>query len=292
MRSFTGKALLLATLAVLPWPLLLVLYGTDPWLVVMIALATFCSVALLLVLARHLQPITVLAGSFAPYSGEGLGGNDDIARLARGIAELRGRDEKLQHRWTARHPVSGISTREHLATAISDHMRADAAPRLLGAIRLADFRRLSIFDPDLAAKALKRFSQRLVASLGSSRSVAHVDRDCFAIWFGDCDPEAAFRVQRPICSMRPASSRIGTNWAGEIMTRSGCRQRINASAPTRHERSTSTSGWKAISSWPRSIAWRRSCSSAKRSRADLAASAGDGDAGARAASGRARVARA
>jgi len=87
--------------------------------------------------------------------------------------------EALEHRWVRR------------LEAIDAHLRSDHAQCFVGAIRFADYKRLSAFDPDAAEAALKQFAVRLAASLGKRRLLAHVDRDCFAILFDGAAPDHA-----------------------------------------------------------------------------------------------------
>ena len=111
------------------------------------------------------------------------------------IAIVAARLEALDHRTTYAHPVTGLPTREPLCETIAADIVADAAtgapPRLMGAIRFVDFDRLAGFDHALANGALEQFARRLVSVTQNGRMVAQVDRDCFAIWFGAADLEAA-----------------------------------------------------------------------------------------------------
>ncbi|MDP1617397.1 bifunctional diguanylate cyclase/phosphodiesterase [Phenylobacterium sp.] len=103
--------------------------------------------------------------------------------------------EALDHRAAHAHPVTGLPTREPLCETIAADVAAErassASPRLLGAIRFVDFDRLAGFDHALANCALEQFARRLVAVTQAGRMVAQVDRDCFAVWFGAADLEAA-----------------------------------------------------------------------------------------------------
>ena len=55
--------------------------------------------------------------------------------------------------------------------------------------------------------------------------------------------QAVFSTQSPSSTIRPVSSAIGMNSAGEIMPRSGWRQRSSASQPLTSSRRRSTTGW-------------------------------------------------
>jgi EAL domain-containing protein (putative c-di-GMP-specific phosphodiesterase class I)/GGDEF domain-containing protein len=107
------------------------------------------------------------------------------------IAMAAARLEALDHRTSHAHPVTGLPTREPLCETIAADIAGGAPSRLMGAIRFVDFDRLAGFDHALANGALEQFARRLVSVTQNGRMVAQVDRDCFAIWFGAADLEAA-----------------------------------------------------------------------------------------------------
>jgi len=194
--SFRAKAVALAALAAAPWPCLWLLGGTAG----SAAFAMVCaaiSVASCVLLARLLRPLEGIARDLKDVviadgaDEREFDGADALAATARGVAHLSGRVHSLQHRWAWRHPMTGLAVRETLIRAIAEDLGHSDRPALLGAIRFADFNRLTAFDPATADAALQLFSDRLAASLGKKRPVAHVDRDSFAIWFGGTEPEAA-----------------------------------------------------------------------------------------------------
>ena len=184
--GFRTKALALVGLAVAPW-LLFALFGLAglPFFL----LGAAASIGAAAMLARLLRPIARTADDLkALVLADGADAHmfeqaDAMVALARGVAHLKSRVHSLQHRWIWRHSLSGLPVREALVRAIADDLARDQPPTLLGAVRFADYNRLTAFDPATADKALKQFADRLVASLGRTRPVAHVDRDCFAIWF-------------------------------------------------------------------------------------------------------------
>jgi len=108
---------------------------------------------------------------------------DEAGILMAGIAEIASKVGNLQHRWVQRHPLTGLPTRELLLIDMAEDLCANPSEMLLGTIRFADYDRLATFDASSAEGALKAFAERLTAATGSKRPVAHVDRDCFAIWF-------------------------------------------------------------------------------------------------------------
>lgn len=200
--GFRTKALALVGLAVAPWPLF-ALFGLAGLPFSLLGAAA--SIGAAAMLARLLGPIARTADDLkALVLADGADAHmfeqaDAIVALARGVAHLKSRVHSLQHRWIWRHSLSGLPVREALVRAITDDLARDQPPTLLGAVRFADYNRLTAFDPATADKALKQFADRLVASLGRTRAVAHVDRDCFAIWFRGTQPEAAAIELRALC---------------------------------------------------------------------------------------------
>ena len=195
----------LATLAIAPWSLSLLLPGTaGRGATLVAALCVFSGLCCLLIAlqlrpvsrtARELKALVIAdgadAGSFADA--------DEIGTISRAAAHLAERMGTIQHRWAWRHGLTGLPVRESLVAAIAEDLRRSDRPALLGAIRLVDYNRLSAFDPHTAEAALQTFSARLAASLGKARPMAHVDRDCFAIWFRGTGPDAAAVELRALC---------------------------------------------------------------------------------------------
>ncbi len=208
MRLVSGaqlktRAMALALLATFPWPLLFLLIP-RPGAALVVALcavsASFCLLIghLLRPLsraARDLRTLAVADGAEAAcFDSAG-----EIATIAISTAYLGERMSAIQHRWAWRHGLTGLPVRESLVAAIAEDLRRSDRPALLGAIRLVDYNRLAAFDPQTAEAALQRFSERLTASLGKARPMAHVDRDCFAIWFGGTAPDVADVELRALC---------------------------------------------------------------------------------------------
>lgn len=88
---------------------------------------------------------------------------------------LRSTEDRIEQR----HALTGLPTREPLLA----RMQVEGAGTL-GLVALNDFDRLCAFDPALADCALKQFAARIVRMVGVERTVAHVDRSHFALWFG------------------------------------------------------------------------------------------------------------
>jgi EAL domain-containing protein (putative c-di-GMP-specific phosphodiesterase class I)/GGDEF domain-containing protein len=204
MPNFKAKVVAIAAAAAAPWPVALLTTNNGFGLVLPILACTIASAALLYFLGRLLDPLSKAAASLRAIPPVGAThdpgpGRDDMITVSEGVAHLVERINGLQHRWVWRHSLTGLPTRESLAAAIADDLRSDLSLTLVGAIRFADYDRLTIFDPVAADAALKRFSERLAGSLGRSRPLAHVDRDCFAIWFRDTEAETAVVEFQALC---------------------------------------------------------------------------------------------
>lgn len=197
-----GTVLVLAALAAAPWAVVGVAGAgrAGPWLV---AICLLASAAMLLALFHALRPIAaaarLLRTRHQDWQDEANADAGDISLLADGTRLLLGRLDALEHRWVQRHALTGLPIRESLLKVIDADLAADAAPALVGVIRFADYKRLAAFDPDAAEAALKQFSEKLAASLGKTRPLAHVDRDCFAVWFRGAAPDQARAELGVIC---------------------------------------------------------------------------------------------
>lgn len=137
-----------------------------------------------LALAHRLAPVGIVAQalreSIDPDEKDDRG--DDAARMVADARSLSLRLNQMRHRMAQRHALTGLPTREPFLN------RLDAAQRtvesgVLGVIRFMDYDRLAAFDQDKADRALAAFSDRLVGAVSHERPLAHVDRDCFALWY-------------------------------------------------------------------------------------------------------------
>jgi EAL domain-containing protein (putative c-di-GMP-specific phosphodiesterase class I)/GGDEF domain-containing protein len=107
------------------------------------------------------------------------------------LSDLATRLASFEQRLAQCYPVTGLPTREGLVGAVAADLGGET-PRLMGAIRFADFDRLAAFDQTAANAALKQFALRLVNAAKQSHVLCQIDRDCFAIWFrGTADLPAA-----------------------------------------------------------------------------------------------------
>lgn len=191
---FGDKVLLLAGCAMLvPWLLALAL--VPPTVAAWLGLI---GVAISLGALKAIRDLVHPVSAAADLLGEHLGPDgaadqapDEMQRVLRGVAELARRSSALQHRWARQHPLTKLPTREPMVAEIGRDLQADAPATLLGAIRLADYDRLSAFDSGVAEEALRTFAQRIAAAVGGGRPLAHVDRDSFVIWYRGADVEQA-----------------------------------------------------------------------------------------------------
>ena len=206
--------MVVATAAVAPWPLSLIVAGPALPPAPAILICALGSAVALAILAHLLLPLVAVAASLQPFvpkdAEDDADGRDDLDLIVRGAARLTERVQSLQHRWVWRHPLTGLPIRESLIQAIAEDLRIPVQPTMVGALRFVDYDRLAVFDPAVAESALKRFVDRLSASLGPGRPFAHVDRDCFAIWFRESDCETAIVELHALCYTLGAELAAGT----------------------------------------------------------------------------------
>jgi EAL domain-containing protein (putative c-di-GMP-specific phosphodiesterase class I)/GGDEF domain-containing protein len=190
--GYRGKVLLCVALGSITPAAIGLLFFSDAssarltgWALATLALAALATFAV----AQLLRPVTLAADALRDVARLDRAAalprtyTDDAGILMAGIAEIASKVGNLQHRWVQRHPLTGLPTRELLLLEMAEDLRDDPHEMLLGTIRFADYDRLATFDASSAEGALKAFAERLTAATGSKRPVAHVDRDCFAIWF-------------------------------------------------------------------------------------------------------------
>jgi EAL domain-containing protein (putative c-di-GMP-specific phosphodiesterase class I)/GGDEF domain-containing protein len=159
-----------------------------------------CVIALILMLTgllglvRTLRPVSVLATLVDQHAGNQgerpRGVVDHHKRILENVQAIATQLAAERQR-TRQHPVSGLPTREHLFAAISAELVCSEAAAMLGLIRVANYDHLVAFDAAAAEQAMKQVSQQLTGAVRSGRPLAHIDRDCFAVWFGDAEPKAA-----------------------------------------------------------------------------------------------------
>ena len=153
---------------------------------------------------RLVRPLASLSRGLRECLGESSPASDALEQLpanprAAGgmvgdLAQLLIRTDVMRRRLTNQHPVTQLPTREPFLATIADDIAHGGGPIVLGVVRLVDYDRLAAFDREAAETALAAFAAKLRGSLPRGRPLAHVDRDCFAVWFSDAaSREAASR---------------------------------------------------------------------------------------------------
>jgi EAL domain-containing protein (putative c-di-GMP-specific phosphodiesterase class I)/GGDEF domain-containing protein len=194
-RGVSARALAYAVLASL-FPLLALLYvSASPEGPRSLAAAALAVTLLSTIgLVRTLRPIAALAAMLDGHarrpdpSGRAV---DDHRQIIANFQVITAQLEAL-NKQTKRHAVTDLPLREEFLDAVAHDLAFEAAPSLLGLVRLANFDRLIAFDVDAGERVLAEVARRLISALGEGRPVAQVDRDCFAVWFGaGLEPKAA-----------------------------------------------------------------------------------------------------
>jgi EAL domain-containing protein (putative c-di-GMP-specific phosphodiesterase class I)/GGDEF domain-containing protein len=150
--------------------------------------------ALLVLLSRALAPLVTLAHSLETIA-EGAGEQqapqapiDSVARMQANAEAVAMRLEKWRRR-PRRHSLTGLPLQEEFLALANDDIEGKPRAVLLGLVRLANYDAMAAFDPAGAEQVLDLFARRLRAALDPSRTIAHIDHDCFAIWFRGMAPE-------------------------------------------------------------------------------------------------------
>lgn len=194
-KGVCATALSYAVLASI-FPLLALLYvsttpdGPRPLAVAALGVTLLSFIGLV----RALRPVTVLAGMLDRQASKLSGAQpctaDDHRQLVSNVQLITVQLEALNREAPA-HPVTGLMMRDAFITAVAGDLAFKSAPALMGIVRLANYDQLAAFDPAAAERVLKVVAQRLGSAVGK-RPVAHVDRDCFAVWFsGDATLQKA-----------------------------------------------------------------------------------------------------
>lgn len=148
-----------------------------------------------LCLLQTLRPVAHLAALLDQHAGAAAGddhGADHHTRLLANAEAIAARLAAEKRRARA-HPITQLPGREHLLGAMSDALRdRPGEPAMLGLLRIANYDHLLAFNHDAAERALAAVAKRLAGAIRPGRPLAHVDRDCFAIWFdGSADAASA-----------------------------------------------------------------------------------------------------
>jgi EAL domain-containing protein (putative c-di-GMP-specific phosphodiesterase class I)/GGDEF domain-containing protein len=195
-RGVSARALTFAVSASL-CPMLALLYVCTspeaPGALVVAALGV--TLVSMIGLVRTLRPIAALAvmldGQARKPDGPQGRAVDDHRQIIANFQIITAKLETL-NKQAKRHPATDLPLREEFLNAVAQDLAFEAAPSLLGLVRLANFDRLVAFDANAAERVIAVVAKRLTDALGGERPIGHVDRDCFGVWFGaGVDPKAA-----------------------------------------------------------------------------------------------------
>lgn len=189
-HGIRGRAVMFA-LAAAAAPFCVLVYVSaqaDLTAKILTIIALALAMAAYICLLSSLRPVADLAALLDQHAGDDHDGDkrtpDHHQRLIGNVQTLATK-LAVQQRRVGVHPITGLPGREQLLTAIAEELRErPGASALLGLIRIANYDHLLAFNPTAAEAMLTALNQRLAKALSSNRPLAHVDRDCFAIWFG------------------------------------------------------------------------------------------------------------
>jgi EAL domain-containing protein (putative c-di-GMP-specific phosphodiesterase class I)/GGDEF domain-containing protein len=195
-RGVCSRALTYAVLSAL-FPLLALLYvSTSPeGPRELAAVALGFTLLSTIGLVRTLRPVAAIAlmldrQARQPHEGRGRA-IDDHRQIIANFQIITARLESLSKQ-TQRHPVTGLPLRDAFFSTLHQDTASRASPALLGLVRVANYDHIAAFDVDVAERVLALTAKRLSEALGQDRPIGHVDRDCFAVWFGaNIEPKAA-----------------------------------------------------------------------------------------------------
>ncbi len=189
-HGIRGRAVMFA-LAAAAAPFCVLVYVSaqaDLTAKILTIIALALAMAAYICLLGSLRPVADLAALLDQHAGDERAGDgrvlDDHQRLIGNVQTLATK-LAVQQRKVGVNPVTGLPGREQLLCAIADELRDRSdASALLGLIRVANYDHLLAFNPTAAEAMLTALKDHLAKALSSNRPLAHVDRDCFAIWFG------------------------------------------------------------------------------------------------------------
>jgi GGDEF domain-containing protein len=191
-----AKALALAGIAALA-PLSVAIFALNMEAARLLAvLASMVSAAAMIGIVLALRPILCVAAQLDARAGgsarvRAASDNPKLlkANVAAIVAELDASSAVHKHRLT------GLPVREHFLAAVTRHIGAPQTQGVLGLVRLANFDQVLAFDADAAQRMILTLARRLAGAVKAGRLVAHVDRDCFALWFDAGAEEAAGELE-------------------------------------------------------------------------------------------------
>jgi EAL domain-containing protein (putative c-di-GMP-specific phosphodiesterase class I)/GGDEF domain-containing protein len=178
-------------IAVLP---ILAMPGSALWSLALVMLIAAIGGGLVVWLSKLLSPLGALA-HVLETSAEGAGEKaapgeaiDSAVRMHANAELMAARLEKWKRR-PRRHALTGLPLQDEFLSLANDDIESKPRKVLLGLVRFANYDAMAAFDPIGAERALALFARRLKEALDPSRALAHIDRDCFAIWFRGVAPE-------------------------------------------------------------------------------------------------------
>lgn len=200
-HGIRSRALAFAFLAALvPLACLLILAGqSDGGAPGLTLPAVLAATGGLIALIFSLRPVSDLATLLDHYAGaderDGRG-RDHHKRLLANVHAIATRLAAEERRARV-HDVTGLMRRERLLTRIAEDLKArPQGPAMLGLVRVANYDQVRCFNQHTAERLLAAIGSRLRASTKANRPLAHIDRDCFAIWFtGDNDADASAELE-------------------------------------------------------------------------------------------------
>ena len=160
----------------------------------LVALSVVIGGSLLTALSHSVSPLSALAHALET-SAEGAGEKlmsswpiDSPSRMQANADAMAARLEKWKRR-PRRHALTGMPLQDELLAIAGDDIESQPRAVLMGLVRFANYDAMAAFDPLGAERALTLFARRLKEAVDPCRVVAHIDRDCFAIWFRGIAPE-------------------------------------------------------------------------------------------------------
>lgn len=199
-KQFSGagvvtKALALAGVAALA-PIIVVVFALDMEAARLLAVvASIVSAAAMIGLAFTLRPVLRVAAQLNARSGVtgGRSANDSAQRLQANVEAIVAKLEASAA--PSAHPVTGLPVREDFLNSVRRELEASPAHGSLSLVRLANFDQIVAFDAAAAERLIATVARRLSAAVKSGRHIAHLDRDCFAVWFNVGPEEAAAELE-------------------------------------------------------------------------------------------------
>jgi EAL domain-containing protein (putative c-di-GMP-specific phosphodiesterase class I)/GGDEF domain-containing protein len=191
--GIVAKALALASVAALA-PVSALLFASDPTIARLSAMvASFISATAIIALTMILRPVLRLALDLETRAKgahwRGTIPSDHPERLRANVQDILSQIEASSA--PRERAITGLRLREELLTEIGRDLNGSTTQALLGLMRVANLDQLLAFDPAAADRMIVTMAKRLHDAVKPGRVVAQVDRDCFAIWFGDTPEQAA-----------------------------------------------------------------------------------------------------